>query len=177
MKRSLTLTAAVLALGAATATAASADVTSEVTGTTLAGGTLTIAGTGVSLALSGTPGSIVNGVSATALSVSDLRGTTAGWQVTATYAAPTVGISIGGGNVLVSAGNVVADPLGGVDASKVAVATDEPLTGAVTVASTTVNDGSGLTTMTSGLKVRIPVTAKVGDVYGGKVVYTVSSVR
>lgn len=185
MKRSLTLSAVVLALGAATATAASAQVVTDVTGTTLTGGTLSIAGVGASLALSGTPGSVASNLGATALTVSDLRGTDAGWSVTATYAAPASGLLSGsepvkditGKNVLVSAGGVTPDLLGGVSASDVAVVTDEPLTTAVTIASTGTNSGSGITALSAGLKVRVPVTAKIGDVYGGKVTFTVASVR
>lgn len=185
VKRSLTLTAAALVLSAATATAASAQVVTDVTGTTLTGGTLSITGVGTSLALSGTPGSVASNLGGTALTVSDLRGTAAGWSVTATYAAPASGLlsngvpvrDITGKNVLVSAGGVAPDLLGGVSASNVDVVTDQPLTSAVTIATTDEADGSGITAMTAGLKVRIPVTAKVGDIYGGKVTFTVASVR
>lgn len=182
MKRSLTLTATALVLvagtaGSALAAAGTGSVTTTVVGTTVGGGTLSLTGTGVALVPNGTPGEFVSGAGLTALTVQDLTGTTNGWSVTATYAAPDAGTSIGGENILVSAGGVVPNALGGVLSSAVTTQTDQPLTGPVNVATTGTNAGSGITALTSSLKVRLPVTAKVGDVFGGKVVYTVASVR
>ena len=184
MKHRLILPVVALALVAGSVGAAQAEVTSEVTGTTTEGGVLSILGTGVNAALSASPGTFSSALGVTALTVEDLRGTANGWSVTATYGAPALGKSLGGENVLVSVGGVTPDLLGGVSATKVKVKTDEPLTSAVTVATTAdatatngTHDGSGITAMTASLKVRIPVTAKVGEVYGGKVTYTVASVR
>lgn len=176
MKRTLALAAA-LTVGVAAAGAASAEVVTTVAGTTIGGGTLTIAGTGAAVALSGTPGSLTSTIGATALTVSDLRGSSDGWAVTATYSNPDAGLAIGGANVLVSAGNVTPNVLGGLSAGAVTTVTDQALGTPVTVATTGTGTGSGITAVTASLKVRIPVTAQVGQVFGGKVTYTVASVR
>ncbi len=183
MKRSLALSLTALValtgtVGTAQAqTAGTGSVTTTVVGTTLGGGVLSLAGTGVALVPNGTPGQFVTGASVTALTVQDLTGTDNGWAITATYAAPDAGQGIGGQNIMVSAGDVVPNVLGGVLASQVSTVTDQLLDAPVKVASTGDNPGSGITALTSSLKVRLPVTAKVGNVFGGKVVYTVASVR
>lgn len=178
VKRTVLVPVAALAVVAlaGTASAQTLGVETVVTGTTTAG-TLAIAGVGATAALSGTPGAFASGAGTTALTVTDATGSARGWAVTATYSAVSGTTDVGGANVLVSTSGVTADALGGLDASKVTVATDAPLTTPVTVASTGSNAGSGITTMTSSYKVRIPVTAQVGDVFGGKVTYTVASVR
>ncbi len=182
MKRSLTLAATAFVLvagtaGSALAAAGTGSVTTTVVGTTVGGGTLSLLGTGVSLVPNGTPGQFVSGADVTALTVQDFTGTTNGWAITATYGAPDAGVGIGAANIQVSAGSVVPNVLGGVLGSAVTTQTDQSLESPVTVASTTTNAGSGITALTSSLKVRLPVTAKIGDVFGGKVVYTVASVR
>ena len=122
MKRShlVVVPALAAALGLVSAgTANAVDVVTTVTGTTVAGGTLALAGAGGSVALSGTPGSLTDAIGATVLTVSDLRGTNAGWAVTATYSDPDVGLPLGGQNVLVSGANVLPNVLGGLSASDV----------------------------------------------------------
>ena len=182
MKRSLlvpvTVLAVIAAAGAASAQTLEGTGSAEtvVTGTTTAG-TLAIAGVGASASLSGAPGSFAQGTGTTALTITDATGTDRGWAVTATYSSVAGTTDVGGANVLVSVGGVTPDPLGGVSADQVAVATDKALSAPVTVATTGLNAGSGITAMTAGYKVRIPVTAKVGQVFGGKVTYTVASVR
>lgn len=169
--------AAALALVLTGGTAASAadgtgSVTDSITGTVVAG-LLTISGTGANVAISGAPGQTTGTIGATVLSVSDLTGGDAGWSVTATYSAPATGVGVGGGNVLVSAGGVTGD-LAGIPLS---LATDVPLSTPVKIASTGAAAGTGVTAMTASYKVRLPASAKVGDVLGAQVTYTVATVR
>ncbi|MCW2606649.1 MAG: hypothetical protein JWO60_1342 [Frankiales bacterium] len=195
MKRSLlalvpAAALAVVAASAGTAAAAGAagtgSVTTVVGGTTAIGGVLSILGAGVSVTLaSPTPGSVTSGLGATALTIEDLRGTADGWAVTATYSDVAGSLPLTGDNVFVSVSGVAANALGGVASNKVAVVTDQALGSPVTVATTAsaaapggvTYDGSGITAMTAKVGVRMPVTAKVGEIYGGKVTYTVASVR
>lgn len=178
--RRILITAAALSLtvvGVSPASAASGtgSVTDTLVATT-ATGLLTIAGTGVQVAASPTPGTLSSAVGATVLTVSDLTGGTAGWAVTATYADPastTVTKPLGGGNVYVSASSVTGD-LSGLDLKPAA---DKPLSSPVTVATTGTAAGTGVTAFTASYKVMVPATAKTGDVYGGTVTYTVATVR
>lgn len=169
--------AATLALslsGVLATTAAHADVTDVVAGTVV-GGLLTMTGVGANVAVSGQPGELTDTVGAAALTVSDLRLTTAGWAVTATYSDPPAGAAkpFGAANVLVSATSVTGDILG----SALTLATDQPLTSPVTVASTGTGTGAGVTVVTSGYKVRIPADATLADTYAATVTYTVASIR
>jgi hypothetical protein len=141
---------------------------------TVAAGTLTLAGTGVNVALSPSPGVWSSSAGATVLTVSDTTGTTNGWAVTATYGAPAAGVTpLGAANVKVSAGS----PTGAILGSALTMATDQPLTSPVTVASTGAGTGAGVTAVTSSYKVLVPATATLGAVYGATVTYTVASVR
>lgn len=154
------------------ATAGDGSVTDTIVGTVVPG-LLTIAGTGVQVNVNGTPGALTSTVGATVLTVSDLTGGTAGWAVTATYGAPLAGEAIPAADVLVSASDVSGDLLG----TELSLATDAALTSPVTIASTGLAAGTGVTLMTASYKVRLPVTAAVGDVFGARVTYTVASVR
>lgn len=185
----LALLSASVVAATGTAHAQTGSVTTIVGGTVVAGGVLTIAGTGVSATLTGaTPGSVLTGLGATAMTVSDLRGNSAGWAVTATYAAPDTGISLGKENVFVTMDPLAAGGVTGPASSAITLAgAGTALTNPVTVATTATgavadgqpvtNDGAGVTVMTGRVGVQLPVTAKLGEVYGGKVVYTVASVR
>ena len=176
--RRTSVVAAALALSLTGASAASAadgigSVTDTVVGTVVPG-LLTIAGTGANVALSGKPGTWTDAVGATVVTVSDLTGGDAGWAVTATYAAPATGNSIGGDNVKVSATGVTSD-LTGVDLSP---AVDAVLTSPVVVAKTPgTTAGTGVTAFTAKYKVKLPATAAIGDVYSGTVTYTVATLR
>ena len=177
MRRS-TLVASTLALVLAGAGAASA---SSGTGTvvdtlvaTVAAGPLTLAGVGANVALAPTPGVWSTTAGATVLTVTDATGTDNGWAVTATYSDPAAGVApLGASNVKVTANNVS----GAVTGASLNLATDSDLTSPVTIASTGTDDGLGVTLMTASYKVKVPVTASVGSVYGGTVTYTVASVR
>jgi hypothetical protein len=144
---------------------------------TATSGALTVAGAGAAVAVSQAPGTFGTTLGATVLTVSDLTGTTNGWEVTATYSDPVTGTGLGGANVEVTSSNVVPDALGGVLANKVTLVTDQPLTTPVTVLTTGLNSGAGVTAATTALKVRVPQTAQTGQVFGGTVTYTVASVR
>lgn len=178
--RRTTVIAAALAFTVTGATAASAaegtgSVTDTIVGTVVPG-LLTIAGTGVSVAATSTPGQFGAAVGATAVTVSDLTGGTAGWAVTATYAAPATGSTtkpLGGANILVSATSVTSD-LTGLDLKP---ATDAPLSAPVTVATTGTAAGTGVTAFVAQYKVRLPATAVATETYGGSVTYTVATVR
>jgi hypothetical protein len=161
---------------AAFAGSGSGSVTTVVAATTVPGA-LTIAGAGATVSVNQTPGSYGTSLGATALTMSDLTGSTNGWNVTATYSDPATGLALGGSNVEVSTSNVVPDALGGVLASNVTTVTDQALGTPVTVLSTGANSGSGVTAATASVKVRVPATAQVGSVYGGVVTYTIASVR
>lgn len=179
MRRAALLTAALALIPAGASAASAADGTGAVTDTlvaTTAEGLLTIAGTGVQVNASPTPGRLSSSVGATAITVSDLTGGTAGWSVTATYSDPadtTATRPLGGANVFVSATSVTGD-LAGVNLSP---ANDKPLSSPVTVASTGAAAGAGVTAFTASYKVMVPPTAKSGEVYGGTVTYTVATVR
>jgi hypothetical protein len=178
--RRTTVIAAALTLSLTGASAASAaDGTGSVADSlvaTTAEGLLTIAGTGVQVNASPTPGTLSSAVGATVVTVSDLTGGTAGWSVTATYADPadtTLTKPLGGGNVYVSALNVTGD-LADLDLKP---AKDQPLSSPVKVASTGEAAGTGVTAFTASYRVMVPATAKTGEVYGGTVTYTVATVR
>jgi hypothetical protein len=175
--RRTTLVATALALvvggaGAASASSGTGTVADTLVATVV-GGPLTIAGVGANVALAPTPGTWTTSAGATVLTVSDLTGTTNGWAVTATYSDPATGTPLGASNVKVTANNVTGAILG----SALSLASDAPLTSPVTVASTGLAAGTGVTAMTASYKVFVPVTAAVGDVYGGTVTYTVASMR
>jgi hypothetical protein len=163
-------------LAAFGATSGTGSVTTTVTATTVPGA-LTIAGTGVAVGVNQAPGTFGGTLGATALTVTDTTGTTNGWAVTATYSDPVAGTGLGAANVAVSTSNVVPNVLGGVLASNVTTVTDQVLSTPVTVLTTGLNSGAGITAATASVKVRIPQTAQVGDVFGGVVTYTVASVR
>jgi hypothetical protein len=179
MRRTAVLAAAAVLTLTGTGAASAADGTGAVADTlvaTTATGLLTIAGTGVQVNASPTPGTLSSAVGATVITVSDLTGGTGGWSVTATYKDPvdtTTTKPLGGANVFVSASGVTGD-LAGVNLSP---ATDKPLSAPVTVASTGAAAGTGVTAFTASYKVTVPSTAKTGEVYGGTVTYTVATVR
>ena len=153
------------------------SVTTVVAATTLPGA-LTLAGTGVSITPSQAPGAFGSSVGATVLTVTDLTGTSNGWAVTATYSDPSAALQsagqkpLGGANIEVSSTGVSGDAQ-----AVVQTIGDTPLTTPVTVLTTATSSGTGVTAGTASLKVKIPSTAQVGEVYGGNVTYTVASVR
>jgi hypothetical protein len=161
---------------AASASSGTGSVTTTVAATATAGA-LTLAGTGVAVGVSQAPGTFGTTLGATVLTVSDLTGTTNGWAVTATYSDPVAGSALGGANIQVTSSNVVPDALGGVVANKVTLVTDQGLGSPVTVLTTGLNSGAGVTAATTSLKVRVPQTAQTGEIFGGTVTYTVASVR
>ena len=181
MRRSLALvTVAALAATVAGGTAASAQVAVPVV-TTVLPGLLTLAGAGAAVSVAAAPGDISESVGATVLTVSDLRGSTAGWAVTATYSNPTpaalaaspVNKALGASNVLVSS----SSPTGALGSANLSLVTDQALTIPVTVATTGLAGGAGVTALTTSFKTRVPETAQTVDVYLGTVTYTVASVR
>lgn len=185
MTRSL-LVPAVVALALATtgltAGAASADVVGTVTNTVVPGGALTVTGTAVSAGATGTPGAFGAAPTVSALSVSDLTGTSNGWRVVATYSAPATNALLGGATVQdVGGANVEVSTSyvsGAVATGDITRVTDQPLTSPLTVASTNAGKaGSGVTALTAAYKVRLPETSKIGEVFGGTVTYTVLSAR
>lgn len=173
----------VAAAGTASAqTAGTGSVTTTITGTVVSG-PLSMSGTGleVPLGAGATPGALVTGVGAMALTVADLTGTDKGWQVTATYTAPASAAvtSVGAANVFpVVSGVGAASGLLGVAADKVTTASGaSSLATPLTVASTTTNPGNGTTVMTARLNIQLPADATAGQAFGGQVTYTVASVR
>jgi len=168
-------TLAVLVSGAGVASAAAGTGTViDTLAATVVAGPLTLAGVGANVALAPTPGNWTVATGATALTVSDLTGTTNGWAVTATYSDPAVGITaLGAANVKVSAGSVTGDILG----SALTLASDAALSSPVTVATTGTGTGTGVTLFTTSYSVKVPANATLGAVYGGTVTYTVASVR
>jgi hypothetical protein len=156
--------------------AGTGSVTTVVTATTVPGA-LTIAGAGVNVGVSQAPGTWGAATGLNTLTVADTTGTTNGWAVTATYSDPAVGTGLGGANVAVTSANVLPSALGGVATANVSTVSDVPLSTPVTVLTTGLNSGAGVTAADTTLKVRVPQTAQVGDVFGGVVTYTVASVR
>ena len=169
--------AALLPMTAFAGSPGTGTVTTVVAATTIPGA-LTLTGTGVSVTPSQAPGAFGSSIGATALTVTDLTGTTNGWAVTATYADPSAALQaagqkpLGAANVEVSSSGISGDA-----AAAVQPVTDAPLSTPVTVLTTATSSGAGVTVGTTSLKVRIPTTAQVGEVYGGTVTYTVASVR
>jgi hypothetical protein len=167
---------AALPMTAFAGTSGTGSVTTVVSATTIPGA-LTIAGAGVNVGVSQAPGTWGSATGLNTLTVADTTGTTNGWAVTATYSDPAVGTGLGGNNVEVSSANVLPSALGGVASANVSTVTDVPLSTPVTVLTTGLNSGAGVTAADTSLKVRVPQTAQVGDVFGGVVTYTVASVR
>ncbi len=188
VRTALAVTAAVVVASAGAASAAAGDPglgsAVDVVGATAIAGPLSIAGAGLTVGTSLTqaPGAFGSAITGGVLAVSDLRASTAGWYVTAAYSAPPVALvgatSLGGANVQLTTSNVVPDAVqGGVLASNVSLVTDQSLGTPVTVATTGLNAGSGLTSISTAYKVRIPANVSTLGVYAGTVTYTVSSVR
>jgi len=185
----LALTVAAVAV-ASTSSAHAADGTGSVvdtlTATVVAGG-LTIAGAGANVALSSTPGSFSTAAGATALTMTDTTASDNGWVVTAAYSAHSPALSgvidLTGANVKVTASNVL--PSATISAAFVTLginsglspASEQVLSSPVAVMTTGAATGTGISTAAVGYKVRVPADATLGQVYGGKVTYTIASVR
>ena len=165
-------------------TAGTGSVTDTLVATVLPGG-LTIAGAGASVAMNAVPGTFTTATGATLLTVSDTTGSSNGWTVTATYAAPNAAallagtIDLGGENVKVTTSDVVPDSFltALLPASGLSPVTDAVLSSPVAVLTTGTSTGLGVSTAKVGYKVKVPTTATAGAVYGGTVTYTVASVR
>ena len=165
-------------------TAGTGSVTDTLVATVRPGG-LTTAGAGATVALNAVPGTFTDAAGATLLTVTDTTGSSNGWTVTATYAAPNAAaiaagtVDLGGANVKVTTSDVVADPFLAslLPASGLSPVTDALLTSPVAVLTTGTSTGLGVSTAKVGYKVKVPSTATAGAVYGGTVTYTVASVR
>ena len=174
-RRRLAAAVATAALVAVPAVSAQADATSVLTATPIAG-TLTLTGAGTATG-NVTPGvwSALSGV--TLLTVADLRGTTAGWHVTAQYQAPAVnaGTALGGANIRVTTGNPAGDALSNVHTfSAVTLSTPATVLNSYGSGNTPLS-GAGISTADASFEVKTPSTAQLGDVYAGTVVFTVTT--
>ncbi|MDQ1688257.1 MAG: hypothetical protein QOK42_1232 [Frankiaceae bacterium] len=171
------IVAAALVAGAvATVPAANAyaDATAVLTATTI-GGTLTLAGAGAAVSGNATPGGWSALTGATVLTVADLRGSSAGWHVTAQFSAPAAGLSLGGANVRVTSSNPAGDALSNIKTySQVTLGSPATVLSSYGSGSTPLS-GAGISTASAGYDVQLPTTAQLGDVYGGSVVFTVST--
>ena len=176
----LALTAALLVASAGAATAADDTVLSTSTA-----GSLSITGGVVpSASLSTAIGATTETVGSL-MTVSDLRGQSLGWNVTAKYVAPPTTVTLDG-----VASTVTALPASAVRvrvpaASAATTTTSGALTyngtfqtidatTAVTVASASAATSGGTTTFTPTYSVTIPTNAKLGTLYGATISYTVS---
>ncbi|HVE99061.1 MAG TPA: hypothetical protein VNA12_07765 [Mycobacteriales bacterium] len=166
------------ASSSAYAAAGTGTVVDTLTATVTTGG-LTLAGAGANVALNAVPGSFTEAAGATVLTMTDTTGTSNGWRVTASYTAPSAGNDLGGANVKVTSFNAVPDtalaPLLGTGGLN--PVTDQALTSPVSVLSTEAATGLGVSTAQVKYKVKVPITATVGQVYGGTVTYTIASIR
>lgn len=172
-RRRLVPAVATVALVVVPVASAQADATATLTATATAG-TLTVTGAGVATG-DVSPGVWSSLSGATVMTVSDLRGSTAGWHVTAQYSAPVAGLALGGANIKVSTGNPTGDAL-----SNLRTYSGVTLGSAATVLSTygagsTPLSGAGISTADASFQVLTPTTAQLGDVYGGTVTFTVIS--
>jgi len=165
------MAAAAIAVPAATA---HADGTAVLTATTIAG-TLSVTGAGTATG-NATPGGWSALTGATALVVSDLRGSTAGWHVTAQFSAPVAPtVSLGGANVQVSTGNAAGDAVNNVKPySAVTLGSPATVLSSYGTGSTPLN-GAGISTADASYSVQLPTTAALGTVYGGTITFTVST--
>ncbi|HVE99062.1 MAG TPA: hypothetical protein VNA12_07770 [Mycobacteriales bacterium] len=168
----------VLSASSAFAAAGTGTVVDTLTATVTTGG-LTLAGAGANVSLNAVPGSFTDATGATVLTMTDTTGSANGWTVTAAYSAPSAGNDLGGANVKVSSFNAVPDtaltPLLGTGGLN--PVTDQALTSPVAVLTTGAATGLGVSTAQVKYKVKVPITAQVGQVYGGTVTYTIASVR
>lgn len=172
-QRRLAIVAALLGVAALPISSAHADATAALTATAI-GGTLTVAGAGTATG-NVTPGVWTSLTGATLMTVADLRGSTAGWHVTAQYQAPVAGIALGGANIRVTTGNAAGDAL-----SNVHTFSGVTLGSAATVlnsygAGATPLSGAGISTADASFEVKAPSTAQTGEVYAGTVVFTVTT--
>jgi hypothetical protein len=165
------MAAAAIAVPAATA---HADGTAVLTATTVAG-TLSVTGVGTATG-NATPGGWSSLTGATALVVSDLRASTAGWHVTAQFSAPVAPtVSLGGANVRVTTGNAAGDALNNVTTfSNVTLGSPATVLNTYGGGGSALN-GAGITTADASYAVQLPTTATLGTVYGGTITYTVST--
>ena len=173
----LAIATAVIPMTAFAGSPGTGSVTTTVAATMLPG-SLTLAGVGASVTPSQVAGVFGSSIGTTALTVTDLTGTTAGWAVTATYSDPSAALQLAG-QVPLGASNVEVSSSGvsGDAAAVVQTVADTPLTTPVTVLTTTTSSGAGVTVGNTSLKVRLPSSAQATTVYGGTVTYTVASVR
>ena len=188
---------AVASLAALTLTAgvAQADVTDVIAAPAIPGA-LTVTGAGLgslaapSVSANQTIGSVGSSIAGSVLTVTDATGSTAGWDVTATYGALTSGqlsaltlpsglvsaADIGAGNVSVAGATTsiqaTANGISGV--ASPALATDAALTSPVRVARSG-GDGRGVTLFNTSYKITLPAkTSSAATLYTGKIVYTVA---
>lgn len=168
------ISAAALAAAAAVAIPASTAHADAVLTATAIAGTLSVTGVGAATG-NATPGAWSALTGATTITVSDLRGSTAGWHVTAAFQAPGVGTSLGGDNVRVTTGNPLGDALANIKTySNVTLGSAATVLSSYGSGSTPLN-GAGVSTATANYDVLLPTTAQVGGVYSGTVVYTIST--
>ena len=168
------LGAAALAAAAAVAIPASQAHADAVLTATAIAGTLSVTGLGAATG-NATPGQWSALTGATTITVSDLRGSTAGWHVTAAYQAPGVGNSLGGDNVRVTTASPAGDALANLKTYS-AVTLSSPATVLSSYGSgSTPLSGAGISTALASYDVQLPSTAQVGAVYTGTVVYTIST--
>lgn len=172
--RRLAAAVATVALVVVPVATAQADATAVLTATAVAG-TLTVTGAGTATG-NVTPGVWSSLSGATVMTVADLRGTTAGWHVTAQYSPPVSGLALGGANIKVTTSSPTGDAL-----ANLRTYSGVTLDSAATVLSTygatgsTPLSGAGISAADASFQVLTPSTAQLGDVYGGTVTFTVTS--
>jgi hypothetical protein len=188
MRRTPVVASVVLALAVSGGVAYADGVVSPVAATAVAG-VLAITGTGTTASVSATIGQ-AKSFGTSVLTVTDATGSTAGWDVTATYGALAdltgLGIpsgattaDIGGANITVLAATSdaqkTANTAAGVGESALGFQSAETLATPVTIAQV-VGDGRGTTVFGTSYTIALPPkSSKAQVVYTGKVVYTVAA--
>lgn len=196
MRKVALLVATVAALAVPAAAAQAAGEVTDVLAAPSVAGALTITGLGLgsltapSNTGNQTVGAVSSAIAGSQLTVTDATGSTAGWDVTATYGALTptqldgltlpVGVAsaadIGAANVTVAAAttSTLATANGTLGVANPVLASATSLASPVQV-SRSGGDGRGVTVFNTGYTITLPAkTTAVATLYTGKIVYTVA---
>ncbi|HWH29635.1 MAG TPA: hypothetical protein VNU26_11845 [Mycobacteriales bacterium] len=184
MRRAPVLVLAALAALAAAPAATAATSATDTVLTTATVGSLDITGGVLPTASVNTVIGSTTEVVGGAMTVSDTRGTTGGWDVTARYVNPvgsvtlagvvTPVVSVGDDNVKVKTAETLSTVLTGTRSYTAGSFVQVDDQTSVNVAGASAASGGGTTTFSTAYQVTVPTNATLGTVYGAAVEYTVA---